>query len=461
MKYNKKFFILITLISIILCQMPIKSQAQMLKSRRALLIGNSNYPFGGKLLGPSYDIERMRDVLISSLFKESESPMKVVKANDLTKEEILEQIEISFGEAEEDDISYFYFAGHGLALEGVSYLIGVDRDQSSALLSSYELKRALDNIKGTKIIILDSCFSGGFIREEVQQNSFMQGVENIEKEKLEDFNQNFIEIFSNNNVNQQRRAFEGDKYKIITAASKDEYSYELIDDPEFDYGGEFTTSFIRGTGYSGNYLADKNQDGIVSLNEIHMYTLLNVKKSLVQAYPNNDEFPIVEYEKEKLKEISPVIQIEENTDFNIIFNTVGKYGLEILKEGEVIFSKDNIEGKKGNNIFTWTGKDNLDQVVEDGVYSLRIKSKNKLLKEIQFIREKKLDEIDIIYGERKELKMPIKLKENGHISLTIYYNGKISEIIKENYQDKEEKTEYLIDIKDMDIEKIQIKLDIF
>jgi len=62
--------------------------------------------------------------------------------------------------SDENDISIFYFAGHGGQSQDIEYLSFYDKS-----ISDVELDKKLDNITGTLIIILDSCHSGGFIEE--------------------------------------------------------------------------------------------------------------------------------------------------------------------------------------------------------------------------------------------------------------------------------------------------------
>jgi uncharacterized caspase-like protein len=68
-----------------------------------------------------------------------------------------------------DDRVLFYFAGHGIALDGddgpAGYLVPQDaqRDRKDTLLSMYELNQAMSALPCRHLlVILDCCFAGAF-----------------------------------------------------------------------------------------------------------------------------------------------------------------------------------------------------------------------------------------------------------------------------------------------------------
>ena len=73
------------------------------------------------------------------------------------------------------DTLYLYFSGHGTQIYSGTDPFEADRyDEAICLykkgvgiqvLKDHDLRAALDKIPGTKIVILDSCFSGGMARE--------------------------------------------------------------------------------------------------------------------------------------------------------------------------------------------------------------------------------------------------------------------------------------------------------
>lgn len=284
---------------------------------RALLIGNSNYS-EKPLNGPPLDIEKMDQVLSDSYFGINDTQFsKIEVKEDLTKDEILKAIKDTFAGANENDISYFYFSGHGTKnYYGESALVGIETQEGDYYINTYELKSALDDIPGTIVVILDCCYSGGFIdrnlmandEEDATNESQKIAEENnesvkIAEDNIEAFNNNFIEVFSENekmNNMSITKHLNTSKYKVLTASAGYETS---VENPYI--GGEFTYYFTQGSGYNDRSMlpADSNIDNKVSLQEIYEYTYNNVSNSHVQVYPNYDAFEIIGKEKSTNKSI--------------------------------------------------------------------------------------------------------------------------------------------------------------
>lgn len=77
------------------------------------------------------------------------------------------------------DTLYIYFSGHGTQFPDPTEENGIgealclySKKGGIILLKDNDLKAALDRIPGIKIVILDSCFSGGMNRETFQPTSF-------------------------------------------------------------------------------------------------------------------------------------------------------------------------------------------------------------------------------------------------------------------------------------------------
>ena len=168
---------------------------------RALLVGvgdYENYPPApdGDLNAPPYDVERMYYVLDQCQFGSSNTVLSIINDElidlEATKTAILQGITSTFSGADENDISFFYFSGHGTYGEGfsTSYICPTDYDNTvNFAISVDELESALSSIPGTKVVILDSCFSGGFIGKGGKEKI-------ISKENLTSFNDEIINVFS-------------------------------------------------------------------------------------------------------------------------------------------------------------------------------------------------------------------------------------------------------------------------
>lgn len=131
--------------------------------RMALVIGNATYQYSNKLNNTINDAKEMEATLKDLGFQ-------VLTVYDGDYENIKNAI-YSFGDQISDaDISLFYYAGHGLEVEGTNYLIPVDANIQSALdvkqksLSLTGVLRTMEfsNDEGLNMIILDACRNNPF-----------------------------------------------------------------------------------------------------------------------------------------------------------------------------------------------------------------------------------------------------------------------------------------------------------
>ena len=261
---------------------------------RALCVGVGDYISGSDndLNAPPYDVDRIRQILQQCKFGTSNttfSNIGYLKDWQATKSNILQSISSTFSGADSNDISYFYFSGHGSLLGNVSYICPTDMTSFvDSVISVNELENALSSIPGTKVVFLDSCYSGGFIgkgKEEII----------VSREELESFNDEVINTFSQA---QSKGLLTTNQYKVLTSCHYYQECWE-IQPEEGDPFGVFTMALCEGCGYSGNYPADTNMDTKVSLQEAYLYITDWVFSygviQDVQIYPNNSSFSIVEY----------------------------------------------------------------------------------------------------------------------------------------------------------------------
>jgi len=262
---------------------------------RALCVGVGDYINYGSdvdLLAPPYDVDRIHQILQQCRFGSANtafSNINYLKDWQATKSNILQSISSTFSDADSNDISYFYFSGHGSRAENTSYIYPADRTSfTDSAISVNELENALSTILGTKVVFLDSCYSGGFIGK-----SFEETI--TTKEKLESFNNEVINIFSQI---ESKGLLTTNVYKVLTSCHYYQECSEIHPE-EGEPFGVFTKALCEGCGYSGNYPADTNLNTRVSLQETYLYVKDWVFSTgfvqEVQAYPNNSTFTIVEY----------------------------------------------------------------------------------------------------------------------------------------------------------------------
>jgi hypothetical protein len=135
-----------------------------LETRKALVIGCSKYLHSGSLNNPLNDANDMNTMLVSLGFD-------VIKKINPTQKELKIIID-EFGEGLNDgDVGLFYFAGHGVQVKGLNYLVPIDANLSSEKKVEYdcvEADRVLANMEDARtsvnILILDACRNNPFER---------------------------------------------------------------------------------------------------------------------------------------------------------------------------------------------------------------------------------------------------------------------------------------------------------
>lgn len=130
--------------------------------RIALVIGNSNYMNVSKLNNPKNDADDIESILRRLNFD-------VIKVLDVSLIEIQKAINNFLQELDEYAVGLFFYAGHGMQIDGKNYIVPVDlniSDKSKTIVSCYSLNTVLEgaaSYKGkTLICILDACRSNPF-----------------------------------------------------------------------------------------------------------------------------------------------------------------------------------------------------------------------------------------------------------------------------------------------------------
>jgi hypothetical protein len=129
----------------------------MNRSMAALVIGVAAYPGAQQLANPVHDAEDIGEKLRGYGFE-------VIVVTDCTKAEMDRQLKAFRELLQTHDVGLFFFAGHGMQIEGTNYLLATDTDTDNeidAKHSSLSLDRVVDTMAkspaSTKIIILDAC----------------------------------------------------------------------------------------------------------------------------------------------------------------------------------------------------------------------------------------------------------------------------------------------------------------
>lgn len=131
-----------------------------LKEYWAVLIGINDYRGDTSDLPWSVnEITCFKNTLLSS-GNWKEDHIQVLLNYNATKENITNAIEWLDAHEDSNDVSIFYFVGHGSTDSDHQYLVVYN-----AKISDEELKDQCDMLEGHVVVIIDSCYSGGFIEE--------------------------------------------------------------------------------------------------------------------------------------------------------------------------------------------------------------------------------------------------------------------------------------------------------
>ncbi len=225
---------------------------------RALLVGNTYPGTINALKGCDNDVNAMATMLGSM----TGTKYTVSKRFNYNASSILSAISSTFSGADSNDVSLFYFSGHGTSS---GQLVGTN----NTYISPYKLRQALDAIPGTKIVLLDCCYSGAFINKSEDGEPSPAA-----------FNSSVISAFSSVPKGTTDLATSG--YYVLTACTKAQTSstIELVSGHAF---GAFTYGVCYGSGYDSWKLswmssmpADTNSNKAITLGEAYSVILNRV-----------------------------------------------------------------------------------------------------------------------------------------------------------------------------------------
>ena len=292
---------------------------------RALLIGNTYTGESNELPGCENDVDGMRTML----GRMTATPYSVTVKKNIRAEEILSSISSTFGNASYNDVSLFYYSGHGANSVGAD---GNPTSYHAALVGTFQtyvsiarLKTELDKIPGKKVIIIDACHSGQFIARDgtvtqVSSSAFNSQVVNLfanDDQFSGDVNRTAVVLAADGSELLSEEApafidragktnFAKSGYYVITACRSEEKSvstgYDSNGDGKIDrYFGLFTYGLCYGNGWNlarnaaiSSLNADLNKDSKVTLYEAYVYAKVMAQShnpnQTAQIWPENSAF---------------------------------------------------------------------------------------------------------------------------------------------------------------------------
>lgn len=292
---------------------------------RALLIGNTYTGESNELPGCDNDVDGMRTML----GRMTATPYSVTVKKNIRAEEILSSISSTFGNASYNDVSLFYYSGHGANSLGAD---GNPTSYHAALVGTFQtyvsiarLKTELDKIPGKKVIIIDACHSGQFIARDgmvtqVSSSAFNSQVVNLfanDDQLSGDVSRTAVVLAEDGSELLSEEApafidraddtnFAKSGYYVITACRSEEKSvstgYDSNGDGKIDrYFGLFTYGLCYGNGWNlarnsaiSSLNADLNKDSKVTLYEAYVYAKVMAQShnpnQTAQIWPENSAF---------------------------------------------------------------------------------------------------------------------------------------------------------------------------
>ena len=254
---------------------------------RAYLVANTYSSSSAKTLeGTPNDTKAMRGMLGTM----DATPYSVTVDQDKGKSGILSGIASVFADADDDDVSLFFFSGHG---SSGGKLLGND----GLSISPSELRSALDAVAGKKIVIVDACFSGAIIQKSaaLMTAAATASDETGETEETEEetatqsevssFASSFVSGFRPRLLAKADGYLNEEPYLVLCACTGSQESWQA-----YFSGvamGVLTRALTVGCGWNGvtnarlsTTKADSNGDSKITLAEAYSYSASKVQETL-------------------------------------------------------------------------------------------------------------------------------------------------------------------------------------
>ncbi len=258
-------------------------------THRALVIGNTYTGTSSALTGPGNDSAAM----VYMLNYMSASAYNIGRFTDLSAADIQSKISYAFNGAQDNDVSLFYYSGHGTSNGS---LVGDDM----RYVSPSTLRSWLDQIPGKKIVIIDACHSGYMIGKDGSVTVAAEE-DNLSDREIEARAAEFVDAFMEGFSGGSRANLAASNYYVLCACAGNQLSWESRG---FGY---FTSALTEGCGWNertsswlSTLAADSNYDQQISLSELYQYLRRYYDGSVVsggqryyynvQAYPSGSSF---------------------------------------------------------------------------------------------------------------------------------------------------------------------------
>ena len=159
------------------------SQSALAEKRVAFVVGNSSYKNVTPLPNPVNDAAAMAQMFRKAGFDVVES------RHDLTNNDMRRALRDFTDKAVDADVAVVYYAGHGIEVEGVNYLVPVDAvlerdtDAYDEAIALDRILQAIEPAKQLRLVILDACRDNPFgktMKRTVASRSLGRGLARVE-----------------------------------------------------------------------------------------------------------------------------------------------------------------------------------------------------------------------------------------------------------------------------------------
>lgn len=183
----------------------------------------------------------------------------LVSTARLSRDDFYNEIDNFFKDADDNDINYVLFSGHGSS-DGYVFL----HNNFGTKLEDIR-KGHLDNIKGKIILMLSGCFTGRYLDENFTGTTF--------------------------NTFRKEVYAQGDKYSILACGVEESYYTPNATGPSADINGKWTAAFGITTDEYGGYkiAGDKNNDGRLTIEEVYLYGCSKPTSYSSMRWPKKDD----------------------------------------------------------------------------------------------------------------------------------------------------------------------------
>jgi uncharacterized caspase-like protein len=260
-------------------------------NRYALVIGVQDYAFIDDLEYPDNDANDMADLLSSQGW--------TIKQTLINSAATYATIEADIADLSSDPNATIlvYYSGHGTSLDGIAYMLPYDTTTTYISGSLSSLAKAVSATTLTtwmaavpaknRILILDSCYSGGFVTSDAavdispaSYGYYEDGTTDVSlfTAALSKFNTLLASNISN---------YGKPEIQVLSAAGSDEYSY---DGTVQMANGAFTYYLLQAgekDNSSGHAKGDADSDGCVTVDEAYIYAKDQIKINWDAEYTTN------------------------------------------------------------------------------------------------------------------------------------------------------------------------------